>query len=75
MVGCKVSADNKIRGIMQTFSLSVLFLVSLASGQNDTVSDTGIVQVTPVQTLQLMETPVQIHSLWRRLYRRQHGSW
>ena len=59
MVGRKVSADSKIRGIIQAFSLAVLFLVSLASGQNDTVSDTGIVQVTPVETTQLMETPVQ----------------
>ena len=63
MVECKALADNRMRGIKQAFSLSVLFLVSLASGQNDSVSDTGIVQGTPVQTTQLMETSVQTTQL------------
>ena len=58
MVECKALADNRMRGIKQAFSLSVLFLVSLASGQNDSVSDTGIVQGTPVQTTsEIMVTP------------------
>ena len=60
MVECKALADNRMRGIKQAFSLSVLFLVSLASGKNDSVSDTGIVQGTPVQTTsQIMVTPEQ----------------